>query len=268
MDYLSSLISKWMPEDSKQVAVDSHPRLSGIMDTINSTLAHGFQTRLPSKFYDVKGRGIIEKIAVEEWFAGYKESREYREVGIGSLVGDIVSRMLGNVERRGGDALLEIGGENDKMGAGRGGEKEIKFAMSGCHDTTLAAVMCSLGAFDAEKWPPYTSHVAIELFREETESRTKNAGEEDLREPVTASTAHAQNPSPRRSILRSFRTGNLASEGFARKPLEEFNKDEKEKLKGYFVRMRYNDRSISVPGCKLPGKHLEGDESFCTLVRN
>jgi acid phosphatase len=41
MDYLNKLISKWMPETSKRVAVDSHPRLSGIMDTINSTLAHG-----------------------------------------------------------------------------------------------------------------------------------------------------------------------------------------------------------------------------------
>lgn len=256
-----------MPENSKRVAVDSHPRLSGIMDTINSTLAHGPKTRLPSKFYDVKGREIIDKIVVEEWFAGYQESNEYRRVGIGSLVGDIVSRMLGNVERRGSDALLEIGGEDGHMGAGRGGEKEIKFAMSGCHDTTLGGVLCSLGAFEAEKWPPYTSHLAIELFREKAVPRTATAGGEDLREPVTASTAHAQNPSPRSSILGSFRNSNLASEGFARKPLEEFNAHEKEKLKGFYVRMRYNDRPVIVPRCKLPGKHLEGDESFCTLVR-
>lgn len=268
MDYLNSLISKWMPEDSKRVAVDSHPRLSGIMDTINSTLAHGPKTRLPSKFYDAKGREIIDKIAVEEWFAGFKESREYRKLGVGSLVGDIVSRMVGNVERRGGDALLEIGGEEGHMGLGRGGEKEIKFAMSGCHDTTLAGVLSSLGAFDGEKWPPFTSHLAIELFREEAALRTTTAGDENLREPVSASAAHAQNPSPRSSILGSFRKSNLASESFARKPLEEFNADEREKLKGFYVRMRYNDRPMTVPGCRLPGKHLEGDESFCTLVRN
>ena len=69
MQYLSSLISKWMPEQddgTQNVAVDSHPRLSGIMDTVNSTLAHGPKTRLPSKFYDSKGRDIIEKIGVEE----------------------------------------------------------------------------------------------------------------------------------------------------------------------------------------------------------
>ena len=69
MAYLSSLISKWMPEQSdgtQNVAVDSHPRLSGIMDTVNSTLAHGPKTRLPSRFYDSKGREIIDKIGVEE----------------------------------------------------------------------------------------------------------------------------------------------------------------------------------------------------------
>lgn len=86
MDYLNNLISKWMPENSKRVAVDSRPRLSGIMDTINSTLAHGKETRLPKEFYDTKGRRIIEEIGVEEWFSGYKESREYRALGIGGLM--------------------------------------------------------------------------------------------------------------------------------------------------------------------------------------
>ena len=80
-----------MPEGSK-VAVDSHPRLSGIMDTINSTLAHGPETRLPKEFYDDKGRAIIDKIGVEEWFSGYQESREYRMLGIGGLMGDVVCK--------------------------------------------------------------------------------------------------------------------------------------------------------------------------------
>ena len=69
MEYLSSLISRWMPEQedgSQNVAVDSHPRLSGIMDTVNATLAHGPKTRLPQKFYDTKGRDIIDRIGVEE----------------------------------------------------------------------------------------------------------------------------------------------------------------------------------------------------------
>ncbi|KAL8975905.1 MAG: hypothetical protein Q9205_007990, partial [Flavoplaca limonia] len=168
MDYLNSLISKWMPESSPRVAVDSHPRLSGIMDTVNSTLAHGPKTRLPSAFYDTKGREIIDKIGSEEWFSGYKESQEYRKVGIGALVGDIVTRMVGNIDRSGNDGLREVAGVDGDLGKGRGGESGIKLTMSGCHDTTLAAILSSLGAFEGEEWPPYTSHIAVELFKDES----------------------------------------------------------------------------------------------------
>lgn len=136
MDYLNKLIGKWMPENSKRVAVDSHPRLSGIMDTINSTLGHGEETRLPKEFYDEKARAIVDKIGVEEWFSGYQESEEYRSVGIGGLMGDLVSRMVGSAERNGKDGLREIGDPNETMGRGRGGEKAIKFGLSGCHDTS------------------------------------------------------------------------------------------------------------------------------------
>jgi acid phosphatase len=90
MQYLSRTLSKYMPGQSK-VAVDSRPRLSGIMDTINATDAHGPDTKLPKDFYDPKARAIIDKIAVEEWFQGYTESSEYRALGIGGLLGDLTS---------------------------------------------------------------------------------------------------------------------------------------------------------------------------------
>lgn len=146
------------------MAVDSHPRLSGIMDTINSTLAHGPETRLPKEFYNDKGRAIIDKIGVEEWFSGYQESQEYRALGIGGLMGDVVTRMVGSVEHNGNDGSIEVGGKDGHLGGGQG-NKAIKLALSGCHDTTLAAVLASLGAFHGEAWPPYTSHIAVELFR-------------------------------------------------------------------------------------------------------
>ncbi|KAK4946872.1 hypothetical protein LTR28_007726, partial [Elasticomyces elasticus] len=125
MAYLNTLISKWMPETSKRVAVDSHPRLSGIMDTVNATLAHGPATRLPAKFYDPKARAIIDKIGVEEWFSGYAESREYRALGVGALVGDVVSRMVGSAERGGSDRSPKIDGESKEAGKGGAGGKEI-----------------------------------------------------------------------------------------------------------------------------------------------
>ena len=270
MEYLNTLISKWMPAGGR-VAVDSHPRLSGIMDTVNSTLAHGLETRLPSEFYDRRGRDIIDKIGVEEWFSGYKESHEYRTVGIGSLVGDIVSRMIGSVEGNDNDGLLEVGGRDDDLGTGRHGETSIKFAMSGCHDTTLAAVLSSLGAFEGEKWPPYTSHVAVELFREKVRPfGTLATGRTSFDENRRVETAKNEKQSLWSTIFGTAKekiSGGLpAPEGIARKTLDELSAEEKAKLDGYYVRIRYNDRPMVIPGCKLPGSHLEGDESFCTLV--
>lgn len=241
-----------MPEGSSRVAVDSHPRISGIMDTINSTLAHGPQTRLPSAFYDSKGRDIIDKIGIEEWFSGYKESQEYRKLGIGALVGDMVTRMVGSAEGSGNDGLLEVAGVDGHLDKGRGGQASIKFAMSGCHDTTLAGVLSSLGVFAAEEWPPFTSSIAIELFKDTS-----------VKEP----SGKPAEPTARQGFLASVRKTTKPSSVIMRKPVQDFSPEEKAKLQGYYVRLRYNDRPMTVPGCRLPGKHLEGDESFCTLVR-
>jgi len=54
--------------------------------------------------------------------------------------------------------------------------------------------------------------------------------------------------------------------GIARQKLETLRDSDKAKLDGYYVRIRYNDKVMTVPGCKIAGKHLDGDESFCTLV--
>ena len=34
----------------------------------------------------------------------------------------------------------------------------------------------------------------------------------------------------------------------------------------YFVRVKYNDRAMVVPGCRAEGNNFEGDPSVCTLV--
>ena len=264
MEYLNSLIRKWMPNESK-VQVDSHPRLSGIMDTINSTLAHGPKTRLPSAFYDSRGREIIEKIGVEEWFAGFQESNEYRTVGIGGLAADIVARMVGSAETSGNDGIYEVGGEGGSSGDGRGGKKDVKFGLSGCHDTTLAAILASLGCFQGAKWPPYTSHITFELFREAYPG-TQSVNSGRLDETVTARVAHKQNQSRLGAFFSSSKQAKEATENISRKPVNELNAMELRKLKGLYVRVRYNDQPLVIPGCRFPSKHLDGDESFCTLV--
>lgn len=270
MKYVNRLISKWMPEESPKVAVDSHPRLSGIMDTINSTLAHGPETRLPSAFYDDKSRAIIDKIGVEEWFSGYKESQEYRTLGIGGLMGDIVERM-GAIIEGSGLSVNQIGGEDGHLGKGRGGETQIRLAMSGCHDTTLAAMLSSLGAFDGEKWPPYTSHIAVEMFRKPDEAvdvagstpSSATSKQAYATKPGFISSALGLSSAPSKS-LNPLSSGTT-SQGIARRPVSDLSNAEREKMKGHYVRIRFNDRVMTVPGCRQPGNHLEGDESFCTL---
>lgn len=258
MQYVSKVLSKYMPGQSK-VAVDSQPRLVGVMDHINATDAHGPATKLPKDFYDPKVRAIIDKVSVEEWYAGYGESNEYRMLGIGGLMGDVVSRMTGSVERNGNDGLVEVGGNDGKLGVGRGGETDIKFAMSGCHDTTLAAALVSLGAFENENWPPFTSHIAFELFKKRNAIASH-----------PASTA-AQQISPRKSqswwssLFGLAKTPAMKPEGIARKPAADLTQAQRDELKEYYVRVRYNDKIMQVPGCKADGKHLDGDTTFCTL---
>lgn len=264
MEYLNKLISKWMPESSKRVAVDSHPRLSGIMDTINSTLAHGPETRLPKEFYDNKGRNIIEKIGVEEWFSGYQESEEYRALGIGGLMGDVVERMVGSVEGNTNDGMEEVG-DNSK---GRGGEKAIKFGLSGCHDTTLAAVLASLGTFEGELWPPYTSHIALELFKRSV-AEAQTGDKRKAEDPPAIITETKVRKGWFGKLLGNGTVTKQDSNlpiGIARQKVTDLKPADRSKMDGYYVRIRYNDKVVSIPGCKPTGKHLDGDESFCTLV--
>ncbi|KNG44338.1 histidine acid phosphatase [Stemphylium lycopersici] len=261
MRYLTKVLSKWMPGEQK-VAVDSHPRLSGIMDTLNATDAHGPETKLPREFYDAKARSIIDKIAVEEWYKGYTESSEYRMLGIGGLMGDITSRMVGSVEQNGNSGIAEVGGVDGKLGKGRGGETDIRFTMSGCHDTTLAGMLTSLGAFEGENWPPFTSHVAVEMFRKRNTANMPPAAAPTERNP------HSRSQSWWSSLFGGTKTtsdAGIVPEGIARKPLTELTLPQREQLGDYYVRLRYNDRVMHIPGCKPQGKHLEGDASFCTL---
>lgn len=160
---------------------------------------------------------------------------------------------MGSVTHTSSDGILEIGGEDGSLGHGRGGEKRIQFGLSGCHDTTLAAILSSLGAFEGETWPAYSSHLAVELFRREGQLEFQKSEDE---KPLKARILSFGSPKRMKE----------AEDGISRKPSGELSRAEREKMDGYFVRLRYNDRPMTIPGCRLPGKHLEGNENICTLV--
>ncbi|KAJ5586542.1 hypothetical protein N7450_006329 [Penicillium hetheringtonii] len=258
MDYLNKLWSKYMPEASPKVAVDAHPRLSGIMDTINATDAHGPATKLPSEFYDKKGRAVLDRIAVEEWFAGYNESNEYRKLGIGALMGDVVDRMISTAIDGGWRSETSASGSNDPESG-----KSIKFAMSGCHDTTLAAILSSVGGFKDGSWPPFTSSIAVELFSQVPDNRA-DAGSmlEEFSNPRVT-----KKPGVLSSIFGNKPAAQpLAPSETARAPLESFPEETRESLRKHYVRIRFNDEPVRIPGCASKAEnHLPGDETFCTL---
>jgi acid phosphatase len=262
MGYINNLFSKWMPESSPRIAVDSHPRLSGINDTINASDAHGPATRLPSEFYDKKARHYIEQIAVDEWFAGYNETTEYRRLGIGALLGDVVDRMVSTAVDGGWRSETSASGSSAEKG------KPIKFAMSGCHDTTLAAILGSLGASDG-RWPPFTSSIALELFsKADRKSEDVDPGVvlEEFCNPAVAQ---------KKGGLFSFLKGSSSSNSStvppppsetARAPLSSFPDSARQSLQKHYVRIRYNDLPVRIPGCAAkPQNHLIGDDTFCTL---
>ena len=228
-----------MPEYSPIVKVDSHPRLSGVMDSINTTLAHGGSTRLPSEFYDERVLEGIDRICTEEWFVGYQESSEYRKLGIGALIGDLTQNMVDHA---------------------RGVRNEpLKMSLVGCHDTTIAASLAALGAFDVEKdkWPNFTSSIAFELFK-----RTKP---ENL--PTDGLSTGAMWPNKEKTWWYSLFSSPRSSECTStRSPTLEWPDADKRKLEDYYIRLRYNDRPVIIPFCKASGRHLEDDDSFCTLT--
>lgn len=160
---------------------------------------------------------------------------------MGSLLGDITARMVANVE-------ASNSGSQDKA--------VIKFGMSGCHDTTLAGTLASLGAYETQRWPPYTSHVALEVFRKSTGASTAKASGHNTSPAAGPAAAPGANPS---SLAGS------ALQGIGRKTLQEMTEDELKQIEGHYVRVRYNDEPVMIPGCKTAGNHWEGDETFCTL---
>lgn len=83
----------------QRVAVDSTPSLHGIWDTINATRASDNpRFRLPHAFYDARTLEIIESIVLEEEYIGYKKSKEYRTLGIGALLGEVVHSMRDSLQ--------------------------------------------------------------------------------------------------------------------------------------------------------------------------
>lgn len=249
MALLQKKIGKHMP--AGKVELGGSPRLSGVLDSVNSTRAHGPATKLPPDFYEPDVLNALDKIVTNEWFQGYKDNQEYRMLGVGGLAGDVVTRMIKHVEYSKAGASGITAGQGIKGEAGHIAtmRRPAIFGLSGTHDTALAGFLSSFGAFD-DKWPPYTSHIAIELFKEKEtylQAVSKYWWKSFQHFPINITSQRPHQDS----------IGRVQS--------SEINDADMSRLDGYYVRIRYNDVPVVVAGCRKPGNHLEGDESFCTL---
>lgn len=55
--------------------------------------------------------------------------------------------------------------------------------------------------------------------------------------------------------------------GISRQTVHATKDSKRSKLDGYYARIRYNGIPVTIPGCRISGNHLEGNQSFCTLER-
>lgn len=206
----------------RPVAVNSFPRLHGIFDSINATFAAADpRLRLPEEFYHPQVSSIMNRVLMEEEYAGYYENAEYRRLGIGPILDQVVQGMVKRAEQ-----IKNEGGDGRQDSSADGRLCVPRLSLYGCHDSTLAATMASLGVGQDDgwntDWPDYTSNLALEMFNSLTYQRQGGSRIE-----------HADHSlSPQR----------------------------------FYVRLRYNDVPIRIPGCQADRHHLEGDETFCTLV--
>jgi acid phosphatase len=127
--------------------VDGHPRLSGILDTVRASKAHGIP--IPSVFEDKDVVDKVEQAVVAEWYIGYQAEdvamrQQYRRLAMGRFLNDLSSRL------------------NEKAS---NPSTPLKLAVYSAHDTSLAGLLSTLDVFD-NHWPAFTASFGLELFKE------------------------------------------------------------------------------------------------------
>ncbi|KAH7882424.1 phosphoglycerate mutase-like protein [Phlebopus sp. FC_14] len=148
LQVLDKKLSKYI--NGRPIRVDGSPRASGILDTVRSAAAHGFD--VPSEFNDPATISLIESAVSDEWFS--IKTEEGRRLGMGRLLSDMTTKMRSKTEEAEKDPL--------------------KILVHSTHDSTLAALCSTFDVFD-EKWPPFTSSITFELFKKKVrpEPRTR-----------------------------------------------------------------------------------------------
>jgi acid phosphatase len=141
---------------------------------------------------------------------GYSSS-ELARLAVGRLFGDLTTALEDRVS----------------------GRSPLRLAVYSAHDTVLAPFLSSLDVFDW-RWPPFTSHVEIELFRKSNQDTSSSSW------------------------------GNWF--GLKKRSSTEVDGDGAAPREDNYVRVRYNGQTMRLPACAAHDKHFPGTEGeVCTL---
>ncbi|EGN92524.1 hypothetical protein SERLA73DRAFT_191032 [Serpula lacrymans var. lacrymans S7.3] len=138
LEPLNGKLSKYI--NGNPVLLDGQPKASGILDTIRAATAHGVP--VPPEFMEDDVMDLLEKSVATEWFEDKTE--EVRRLGMGPLLSDLMKKIQRKVDPESHDMM--------------------KILVHSTHDSTLAALLATLDAYDG-RWPPFTSSVTFELFK-------------------------------------------------------------------------------------------------------
>ncbi|KAL2312998.1 putative acid phosphatase SPBC4.06 [Schizosaccharomyces pombe] len=217
----SEMMSQFMNGQPVRV-VSSHPRLSGLLDTINAAI--GSHVDFNPNLRDEQWLRDAETAVVEEWFGGYKVSKLMRQLGAGSLLNDLSMRM-----------------ENFVV-AEKNGSPYHRLALYGAHDVTIAAILASLDAFDY-RWPPFTSHLEMELF-EDTSSKSDSQNQSGDNKTTDLKLFSDESTDASNSAI-------VAASNSARDMFD------------WYVRITYNSTPVVMGACR--GQGYKGNDTICPL---
>ncbi|KAK9364234.1 histidine phosphatase superfamily [Lipomyces starkeyi] len=142
-----------------------------IVDTYSSALAHNIKA--PPGFANRQVVNTVAKAALEAEFVGYEKNAEMKQLGMGRFFAEVLQRMTI------GDPIVS---DNVAEISQMLGQKETKIyrkvpllALYGAHDSSIGAILSSLGVFD-NRWINFTSHITFELFEEKLKSSAWSLG--------------------------------------------------------------------------------------------
>ena len=128
-----------------------YPSIYGVWDTLYSRQAHGLS--LPSGV-NASVMAQLDNLAAREWFRIFSQSADAIKFSVGRFIREIDS----NLYRR-----------------------DRRLCIYSAHDSTIAPLLTAFSSGEFVRFPPFGSHIAVELFEEDRADSVDNVSEKFVR---------------------------------------------------------------------------------------